>query len=238
MDTSEAMRRVKAIMEMLVYDTERAIAVRETMEVANRILPPALKDRTFEGAGAYNMMMNALAMDLALNVARLFDFTKDRPLKGQDKASIPVLAALLELPAVRAEYKALASKWSAPSLQLAAINEQACEDAINFVLKSLGRIQAVGDPLEAALGRIREFRTRSLAHKLFDKQPDKPPKYNDMFDLIDFAIEMVAHARLAVEGHNADFVTRMDFDRENAEHLWKSLLLGIETTIAASETVR
>ncbi|MFT4131872.1 hypothetical protein [Labrys sp. (in: a-proteobacteria)] len=235
MDTVEATRRVKAITEILALETERAIALRETMEAANRILPPALKDRVFQGAEAYNMMMNALAMDLALTVARLFDFTKDRPLKGQDKASIPVLAALLDLAGVRAEFKAQASKWSAPFVQTASTNVQACETAIDFIQKSVGRVQTQGAPLEAALGRIREFRTKRLAHRLFDKDPNALPKYNDMFNLIDLAMEVVTQARLIVEGHRTEFKLRVDYDRGNAEKLWNAMLFGIEAAIVASE---
>src|SRR4051794_5389688 len=90
--TSEAVRRVEAIVPMLADDVLRAIELHQTMEAANEIVALPLRDRRVDWAEPFSIIQNTLSLMLAMNLARIFDVSSTWPLDKQDKASIPILA--------------------------------------------------------------------------------------------------------------------------------------------------
>ena len=81
---------------------------------------------------------------------------------------------------------------------------------------------------KAALGRTRDFRNRRLAHSLFDKEPEAPPRYADLNLLLDLAKEAATSASLAVEGLSTDVGDQARRDRQNAEGYAACVLDGLQ----------
>jgi hypothetical protein len=106
MNTEEALRRVRLITPMLRDEVRTAILSHAILEAANDTIPKGLGGVHTEYAPTFNAVQNALALKLALELARIFDLSASRgPPEEQDKASIPVLAALVERPDVQADLK-------------------------------------------------------------------------------------------------------------------------------------
>ena len=93
MDTEEALRRVRRIAPILSDDVRTAVRSHAVLEAANDTIPRGVKNHEF--AATFNAIQNALGLKLALELARIFDLSKRGPPQEQDKASVPVLAALL-----------------------------------------------------------------------------------------------------------------------------------------------
>ena len=96
MHTEEAVRRVKLIVDLLLDDVRMAVTVYVTMETFNETVPAALRNTSADPAYTFNAIQDAPASKVAMDVARIFDLTENGryPAEEQDKASIPVLAAL------------------------------------------------------------------------------------------------------------------------------------------------
>jgi hypothetical protein len=81
----------------------------------------------------------------------------------------------------------------------AKLSEDACRDAIASALEVYKTFETSSDA-QHAQNRLRQFRTRRLAHHLFDKEPDALPQINDVLLLANTAREFVRYTVLAIEG--------------------------------------
>jgi AbiU2 len=242
MNTDEALRRVRQIAPMLGDDVRTAVQTHAVLEAANDTIPRGVNH---EFAATFNAIQNALALKLALELAGIFDLSKRPPPEEQDKASVPVLAALLGRPDAQLGLEREAeSNWfpgvahigtigpEGPSGETEAAlrsleensgsdDRDSCRAAIAEFLGVVGRM--VG-PEGAALERLRQFRNQRLAHSLFDRAPDQPPKYADLFLLLGLAKDAARHASLAIQGQNRDFDDTSKIDRENADGYYGCVL--------------
>jgi hypothetical protein len=245
MDTEEALRRVKLISPMLRADVARAILSHAIMEAANDTIPKGMAGTNTIFSDTYFGTQNALALKLAMDLARIFDLSEGGRYspEEQDKASILVLAALLRRSDVRTSLEQEAADWlpaaahlgrfgSAPPGVIEAALKEAeenhrsndrdmCRRAVAELLAIAGRLELEGSEERAALQRIREFRNRRLAHSLFDKEPEALPKYNDLNLLLDLAKEAATRSVLAIEGLNIDFsdeARRAERTRKDTQH--------------------
>jgi hypothetical protein len=223
--TQEAVRRVQAIVPLVADDIRQSIEIAETMEAGNRIVPPGLNGREFDGASAYTVIHYSLALKLALDVARIFDVSGGRELDTQDKASIPVLMHHLRKPEVAAELIARAQFWDPLPTRITLAPPEACKAAVALAIKRADEL-VTGEAAEA-LGRVRQLRTRRLAHMLFDKEPDPLPRYRDLFLLLKAAQGIGTAAVLAVEGRLTVFKRNEQRARRNGEEFWGRTLRGI-----------
>ena len=202
--------------------------------------------------GTYFAVQNSLALKLAMDLARIFDLSEGSryPPEKQDKASIPVLAALLRSPDVQNGLEHEAANWfpgtahfgtigdAPPEVVEASLkkleedyrsqNRDDCRNAIADFLALAGRLDVEGSEEKAALGRTRDFRNRRLAHSLFDKEPEAPPRYADLNLLLDLAKEAATSASLAVEGLSTDLGDQARRDRQNAEGYAACVLDGLQ----------
>ena len=260
LDINEALRRVRLITPMLRLDVRRAVLSRAILEAANETIAKGLKGIQTEFSGSYNAGQHALAMMLALDLARIFDLSEGGryPPEEQDKASIPVLAALIGRQDVQAELVREAGNWlggighvvtagSAPpgvlEEALKSMEEEHrsgdredCRKAIGDFLTAARRLEVEGEH-KAALVRIRQFRNRRLAHSLFDKEPDELPRYADLFLLLGLAEEATRHALFCVEGHSIDFSEQAENDRENADGYYARVLDGLKRAATGGDSV-
>lgn len=113
METGEAVRRVRAIIKMLRTDVRTAIHSHEVMEGLNEVVPKGLTGVRSTYVDAYGAFQNALALKLAMDIARIFDVTANSryPIEEQDKASFPVLTALLAREDVQMYFINEAAHW-------------------------------------------------------------------------------------------------------------------------------
>ncbi len=247
----EALRRVKLIVPMLHLDVRTAVLAHAVMEASNDIIPEGMEGLHNEFAVTFNAVQQALAMKLALDIARIFDLSSSqkRPPETQDQASVLVLTALLKRADVQTALENAAARgWypgdeyigvGAPSAGFRAAVEtieadhrsedrMACRQAIKDFLAATACLETSGSIEEGALRRIRDFRNRRLAHSLIDKHPDALPQYADLNALLEVAKVAARHAKFAVEGGNIDFEESARSDRANAEGYANCLLDGFK----------
>ncbi len=252
MEVEEALRRVRLITPMLRQDVGTAVASHSVMEACNDVIPPGMEGIHTLFNDTYGIIQNALALKLAMDIARIFDVGQNPkyPPETQDKASIQVLAALFKVPGVQERLedeasdwlpgiKDISSEWAGPgSLEIAAITKtieaehrigdrEACGEAIAAFLDIESRLSVAGSEEEGAIHRIRDFRNRRLAHALFDKEPDALPMYSDLHLLLDLAMDAARYASLVVEGLNTEFDDQAYRDRSTAEGYAACVLTGL-----------
>jgi hypothetical protein len=249
-DTVDALARVRLISPRLWEDVGTAVFSFVLLNAANDTIPKGLKGVYTPFERAYLGGQNALSLKLAMDLARIFDLSEGYPAEAQDKASIPVLAALFARPDVQDGLLQDAAKriadikigYIAGSLppdvleaDLESIKEgyrspfgDACQKAITDFLSLAQGLEVKGSKENAALVRIRQFRNRRLAHFLFDKKPDALPKYADLDLLLNIAKEATKHASFAVEGHKVDFDDMAQEDRKNADDYYTCVLDGLK----------
>ena len=220
----KAVLRVRKIVPMLTDDVRRALALHTAMETANEMLPTAMKGVHVLGAETYNLTQNALMLKLSMDAARIYDWTANRSVDEQEKASIPVLHALLAREDVRDFFLAEARQWTTYSQDA---QVKACDAALGRIARAGEELQQPNSELEGALRRVRQFRTQRLAHMLFDKEPEQLPSYNDVFKLILAAKPVVKAARLAIEGSSTEPDWEIDQWRRSAEAHYGHLLAGM-----------
>jgi hypothetical protein len=241
MTTEEAMRRIRLITPMLRNDVETAIYSHSTMEAMNDIVPKRMAGRSTPFVEAYHATQNALALKVAMDLARIFDLSNPRryPAHKQEKASVQVLAALLRLDGVNAVLVNDAKNWFVGSVDFREIgdtrpdvveaarqdwqnkkrlsNQADCEKAIGDFLNVAGRLGGTGSEEDAALKRLRDFRDQRLAHSLIDNTPEALPRYSDLNLLLGTAKDAARLASFAVEGLNTDFDSQVQRYRDDAK---------------------
>ena len=80
-----------------------------------------------------------------------------------------------------------------------------CRTAIDNFLTGAARLDVAESTEKGALTRLREFRTRRLAHSLLNREPDNLPRFGDLTLLLGIAKEAVRDASLAIDGRNTDY---------------------------------
>lgn len=158
MSTEKWVKRVEAIVPLLVSDIKIAIDVCETMEAANEGVSLPLTGLDFDGAEAFNTVQHSLALKLSSDIARIYDLSEGKLLDKQDKASIPVLAHHLRKPDVAAVFIERAHGWISGWPDHQCKDAEACRNAIARIVDNWDTMRE-GDAL-APLSRVRELRTR------------------------------------------------------------------------------
>jgi hypothetical protein len=201
LDTDEALRRTDRICPLLARDTWVALRARVALAAANKVVSREEFNRASKFGDTYNVVQNTMLIMVALSIARVFDVSDPSryPVERQDKASVPVLAHLLMREDVQQRLMFRARSWTPQLTDGAKLGEDACRDAIASALDAYKRFETSIDA-QSAQNRLRQFRTRRLAHSLFDQEPDALPQINDVFLLANAAREFVRCAVLAIEG--------------------------------------
>ncbi|RVJ77295.1 hypothetical protein CN168_19955 [Sinorhizobium medicae] len=245
---------------MLRHDVETAILSHEVMEAQNAIVPKGLEGQHTDFVHTYGAIQNALVLKLALDVARVFDFSLRYPVERQDMASIPVLGMLLDVAGVVDELTARASSWisgiewandndgdRSAEVEAAAIkilgdeqtaDKETCKSALAEFAILANRLSDPTSAEASALSRVKGFRNRRLAHSLFNKEPDAYPKYEDLTLLLDMAKMAARLSSLAVEGLHVDFADQMSRNRTNAEGYARLVLEGLKRSAQGPRAVK
>ena len=184
----EAIRRVDEIVLMSARDFRAAEQTYVVWKSSNDIIAFQMKDVKGKNAFSFNVIQHSLLMKLALDVARIFDHSDivRHPMAEQDKASIPVLAALIEISDVKAELLSRAAKSTQTTIS---VNSE-----IANILGVWKKFEVPNSAEKSGLKRLKEFRTKRLAHALFDSEPDQLPTPYDIILLLDNARKVVRSA--------------------------------------------
>ncbi|NKL87327.1 hypothetical protein [Rhizobium leguminosarum] len=221
---ADAIARLDKMMPILYRNIVNAIRIEATMEAGNAIVQ-AMPNKTLPGADAFNTIMQSLAFDLAMHLARLYDVgNRNRPVNSRDVASIPLAVRLLRQKRCQKELKARARNWLPHDRTFANVFEEDCASA-------LGRASAgYSNTFRGKFGRgglrtLKAFRDTFMAHSLM-KEVDTRPIYNHLFRLTDCSCDFVEDARLAVSGEASSLKERERILAKQAEQFWRMALLG------------
>ncbi|MGY3690837.1 hypothetical protein ACVIGA_000917 [Bradyrhizobium sp. USDA 3240] len=230
LDDEEAMRRVQRIVPMLARDTWHALRVRSAFSSANDEIWELDISETMQFGDTYNVVTNALQLQAALAVARVFDVSNPEryPIEQQDKASIPVLAHLLRRSDVQQALLASASDWR--SGMGAEADRADCRAAISLALEVYEHFEKDEDH-RRAFERLRKIRDARLAHHLFDKVPaaDELPEFDQLFLLANTAAQFVRAAMLAVEGRDQDLRDQEAIKSKMDRRFWHICLSALQS---------
>ncbi|GLS11637.1 hypothetical protein N181_31385 [Sinorhizobium fredii USDA 205] len=92
MDTGEALRRVRLILPMLQQDVRTAILSHAVMEASNDTIPKGMVGLHTESTDTYGAIHNALALKLALDLARIFDLPVVVGFRRKSRTKLPCLS--------------------------------------------------------------------------------------------------------------------------------------------------
>ena len=220
---TEAVRRLEQMVEQIELDLKTALWAEAVLESANDLVVGD-PNREYPGADAYNTIRESLAVNLSLSLARLFDngFKSIRP-NNKDLASIPLAINLLKQKRCRRVFVERARGWMPPSMGMADINAEGCEESIDLAVSKFSsfRNSSAG---RRADRRLRDFRNFQIAHSMFDDKNHEKPMYSDLFSLTDIAIDIVQPIKLAVQGNNMALDDLEEHYRQIADIFWRFAL--------------
>ena len=213
------------IYSLLARDTWVALRARVAFEAANDVVHRDEFNRATDFGDTYNVVQNSMLVMVALAIARIFDLsdTERYLAEEQDKASVPVLAHLLMRQDVQERLILRARAWLPEPRYGAQLGANDCQAAMASALEIYDTF-ATSSEAQAAKTRVREFRTRRLAHHLFDKEPDALPQINDVFLLADTAREFVRYVGLALEGVSLHLDEQEKIKRRGDFKFWEVAL--------------
>jgi hypothetical protein len=208
-------------MPILYRDLRFAMALEASLEEANAVVGK-LDARKFYGADTFNSVKVATQSSLALVLAKIFEVPPKRGklanrFNGSDKASIPVVLYFLRQKRVRSamveraivEGGSQGTDWCRQALESAERKYRSLKGSRRFRLK---------------LQSITDFRNGTVAHSLHSVEPARLPTYNDLFELLDAAADIVSQIKLATEGTNLFLDDFEKEDRRSAAEFWGKAL--------------
>ncbi len=212
-----ARRRLRQMAEKTGEDVRMALQFEAAMEAANDTLRSAGKHRG-NGAHTTNTIRLALAVQVSLVVARLFDKGSARwAHNAKDISSIPLMIRLLRQDRCRRSMLVAASKWPGQALT----GEAACQAAIDQARGLYRRLAQ--HPYLLALRRVKSYRNNATAHTMREKKAIVP-RFKDLTLLVDLARDITAAVDLAVLGHTSALLESERQYRADGEVFWRRAL--------------
>lgn len=236
--TALAVDRIRKMTDGIIEDVERAITLQTALEAGNDIIRELRGDGPplrIYGAHAYETIKFGLTVSLALTLAKLFDPAKlfvSRGKKGQrlsanksDIVSIPLLVRLLKQCRCQSFLGKQARGWTPTLGHMEAVNEQSAIDAANAAIATYHGFRRTHKGRSAAR-TLKLFRNHALAHRLLDK-PTRPPRYVELFLLLDVASKVAEKARLAVTGVSWDVKDSREVWTTHSKVFWDPAIKAV-----------
>jgi hypothetical protein len=220
----EAVRRIDEMTRLVQQNVLRAIHDEAALRVGNITVAQTVDGKTYYGAECYNSIRLALALNLALTLAKLFDAgARSKHPNRRDVASIPLLLRLLAQKRCRRVLQQRARSWNPDIPGLAESNARECEDQARAAVHAFQTLQRRAEG-RAGLKALRTFRNKMLAHTLLDVALRRLPQYRQLFILLKAAKIIVGHVQLAVQGNNLSLDGLGRERRRQAKAFWTSAL--------------
>lgn len=230
----EAVHRLKAMIARIEEDVKIGLWAEATLEAANTILV-AHPNRMWPGADAYRTIAQSLALNLAISLARLFDpGTRRMHPNKRDIASIPLIVRLLSQQRCQRLLIEHARGWTPQLEGFDETHARGCKRAISEALDAHADLNKTNGG-RAATKKLREFRNYRLAHSMMTDMLKTLPTYNELFQLMDVAREVLEGAKLAIDGRSLDLKHSEEIYRAHADVFWTMALLGKSTDSAEAQ---
>ena len=235
--TAMAVARIRKMTDGIIQDVEQAIDLQTALAAGNDTIReiqgdgPAL---SFYGGRGYEVIKLGLTVSFALTLAKLFDPEKlfvSRAKNGKrwranksDIVSIPFLVRLLKQRRCQASLGKHARGWTPTLDHTETLHEESAIDAANAAVAAYEDFRRTREGRSAARD-LKRFRNDNLAHRLLDKSA-RPPRYCELFLLLDVAAKVAEKARLAVTGVSWDVEECRDRRRTHSKAFWDPAIRG------------
>jgi AbiU2 len=222
----------------IVQDVEHALVLQTALEAGNNTIReiqgggPAL---SFYGAHGYEAIRLGLTVSLALTLAKLFDPARlfaspanngrRRSANKSDIVSIPLLVRLLKQSRCHTFLGKHARGWTPTLAHMETVHEKSAIGAANAAVAAYEEFRRTHEGRSAARV-LKIFRNHNLAHRLLDK-PAPPPRYRELFLLLDVAAKVAEKARLAVTGVSWDVKDTRDVWTMHSKAFWDPAIRGV-----------
>jgi len=199
-----AIDRIDKMVPLIIDNVSIAMRLESTLETGNETIAVirggAERGPQWYGAHCYSTVSYSVTLTLALTLARLFDAgSRNRHANRRGVASIPLLLRLLKQKRCRSVLVCRARDWTPAIPSMATHHEATVNQAIDAAIAAYAKLMS-NPSGRAVAARLKEFRDKKLAHSLIDAVLNSLPKFEDLFLLLKVAMEVTAHARLAVAG--------------------------------------
>lgn len=224
----EAIRRLDRMVSLIERDVEIALQLKSIFQTANGIVQKSYKGGQSFEAHCYNGIINCVAINLALTLARLFEpaRTRSRHANKRDVASLPALVRLLQQKRCRKVLMARARDWTPDIPGMGDSHAATCEKEIDAALAAYAKLKEHKER-QTALAALKEVRDKVLAHSLFDAELKYRAFYQQLFYLAVVAREITTHANFAIDGRHRNLrATQRECERQ-AEAFWKPALAAL-----------
>jgi HEPN superfamily AbiU2-like protein len=227
-----ALQRIDKMLSLVLENVKIALHQEAALRTANMVVRSSVRsDRYLYGAECYHTIRNALALNLALTLSRLFDESGRRQVNKKNVASIPLLIRLLRQKRCRKVLAERAKGWIKNSpTQLADLDAAQCERDIDAASEAYDGLRRVPE-CRLARKRLKRFRNKMLAHNVMNVVIRALPEYRQLFMLMRSASMIVGHAKQAL-GDNEPLERFARERRRQAKAFWGPALTG---AVAAAE---
>lgn len=210
MELKEVVKRINASLPLLRTELCSLVDAYQMMESLNKIVVAGMRGEETDLDAQYQVIHRSLAFNCLMGLARVFDFTKGRGMRAQDKASIPVINALFQ--------------------------ENGAEEAICGKGVTLHLLPQVADKamnentdIGSAAKRLRSLRNDRLAHVLHVQNGLEEFYYRDVDLLLRAALEVGNEISTKVEKlAEPIYGDYSEEARHLSERFAKALLAGLQ----------
>lgn len=225
-----AMDRIEKMLPLVLENVQLAMRLHAALETGNDVIGGMRKagsgDPRWYGANSYNTISLSITLTLALTLAKLFDLgTRSRKPNKRDVASIPLLLRLTKQKRCRNVLCARARDWG-PDKSFAASNEATALQELDAAWATYAALRNNYKGRKAAT-TLKMLRDKKLAHSLIDANLYLLPRYEDLSFLLEVAMAIGSHLRLAINGENW---TASDFHEEacrQGKAFWLPAIKGV-----------
>lgn len=203
-----AIDRIDKMIPLIIENVRIAIKLESALDTGNEVIREIRGDAEhgphWYGANCYNTVINSVTLNLALTLAKLSDpgAKRMRPNK-RDVASIPLLLRLIKQKRCRSALIKRAHDWTPQIADLASEHEATVLREIDAAVAVYTGLMSNHEGRTAA-ATLKGFRDKKLAHSLINAVLKALPRFEQLFLLLNTAMEITAHTRLAVLGESWD----------------------------------
>ena len=223
LSTAEANRRLISIVSFLEPEVRVAVEMKAVLKSwSAEAERQSAEERRFYNAPMINFAGDAIAHQLAITLARLFDRGSKRfHDNNKDIASIPLALRLLRQTRCKECLIGRRHDWFNDAPSLAQRFPVSCGEAIERAIGTYyGRVTK--NPYAAALRRLHKHRNSTLAHNLFDADGKGRPYYGDLYVLTDWATRVMGDTLYAVTSARHNYATHEEIWTTQARLLYRA----------------
>ncbi len=219
----EANRRLVSIVSILEHDIQAAVEMKAVLQSwSAEVEKQSAGERRFRNAAMINLAGNAIALQLAITLARIFDRgNKWRHDNQKNIASIPLAFRFLRQQRCKKYLINRRHEWFDDAPSLAVRFPASCKEAISRAMDAYHG-WAAKKPHAPALHRLLQHRNSSLAHNLFDSDRSYRPYYGDLYALTDWASTILVDVLYAVTSARHNYAVREDVWKSQARSLYRA----------------